>query len=228
MTTNNLYTMTLDTIKEYAKVRDFNEEFYTNFEQNPHQYKEHFDPIIKNSAKIIIDCLEKMDKKKGSNMAALKRIMKDAIKKSVPGQFDGVFENDGMYCLLDGHRIIRLKEDISSFPHIEKDKFDTKRLYPDKYAMHKTDLPELVDLKAAIARNKANKEIKPFIQDDYIGYNPQFMLDAIEALDNPILYLPEKNNMPILIEGDNGDAIVLPIRIFDTVKAYSDMEKDVA
>lgn len=170
--------------------------------------------------RMMLECREGMQKTKGGALSALKRVLKGGSHPDM----NKLLPYGDKFIAIDGYRLFRLNEDVPSLPHGDKCPFDIDKLMPDVYGMHEAPLPDVADLKAKVAERKAAKAKIPFIYLDYIGFDPQYVLDTIAILDDPVMFLPEKPNMPIYFKGSNGDAIVLPVNVSDITggRTYSE------
>ena len=197
--------------------------------KNPHEWlNNHYQPFYANAAVLIIEAREAMDTKTGGDktiIAALKRMIKN-VPDHMIGSMGGIFETidaagSTKYTLCDGHRILRLDQDVTSLPHVEKEKAfssDSINKMMDDSRMNKTgealNLPTAAELKAFVAEQKAKHGSKnniPYCIDGYIYVNPQYLLDFVQALPDCKAYKPANNKSPIYFIADNGDGLLLPV-----------------
>ena len=188
--------------------------------------------LMKDCGLILEECVAKMntgsgDEKKAA--AAAKRYYKTAHAEGarVPA-LDGIWKADGYYNICDSHRILRLKKDRPEIPHLqyEGDKIKVGSLMeqsikdPNKVML---PIPEIAEVKAFLASEKARIKgkkgaaVRPFIIKDeqdrpLIGIDPQFIIDAAEALPGALWY-GSSDIKPVYIVSEEGDSLLLPCRI---------------
>lgn len=167
---------------------------------------------------MLIDTRAKLDRTAGTSsgtLSAVKRIVKSAMA-SANQSLHGITEQDGFFCICDGYRLLRLKDDISSLPHYDGPSAPTyKKLIPEVNT-HEITLPEQADLKEYIARCKAkggknhkiSYEVAPGL---YV--NPEFLFDMMQALPDAVaLVNPDKMSVsPVYFKSDAGDGLLLPV-----------------
>ena len=206
--------------------------------KNPHEWLNcQWQPFYANAAALIIEAREAMNTKTtgAGYLAALKRIVKnvpDHMRNSMGGIFETIdAAGTTKYTLCDGHRILRLDQDVTSLPHVEKEKAfssDSINKMMNDSKLNKTgealNLPTAAEIKAFMAEQKAkhgNKNNIPICIDGYIYVNPQYLLDFVQALPDCKAYKPENNRSPIYFAADNGDGILLPVNpaVYQTTKA---------
>ena len=156
-------------------------------------------------------------------MAACKRVIKGAIRPALAGVLPDV-NKDGYAYICNGYQIIRLANYTPNLPPIN---------HPNAEEITRT-LPDMVEdaRKGAIipAGSVAAADIKTFMKekggnsyyerrkqvyklsDDYYVAAGLF-LDMLEALPGAEIMLPEKPNKPCYFKADNGDGILLPVRV---------------
>ena len=188
--------------------------------------------LMKDCGLILEECVAKMntgsgDEKKAA--AAAKRYYKTAHAEGARNPaLDGIWKADGYYNICDSHRILRLKKDRPEIPHLqyEGDKIKVGSLMEQSINdCNKVILPipEIAEVKAFLASEKARIKGKkgaaarPFIIKDekdrpLIGIDPQFIIDAIEALPGAVWY-GSNDIKPVYIVGEEGDSLLLPCRI---------------
>ena len=206
--------------------------------KNPHEWLNcQWQPFYANAAALIIEAREAMNTKTtgAGYLAALKRIVKN-VPDHMCNSMGGIFETidaagTTKYTLCDGHRILRLDQDVTSLPHVEKEKAfssDSINKMMNDSKLNKTgealNLPTVAEIKAFIAEQKAKHGSKnniPICIDGYIYVNPQYLLDFVQALPDCKAYKPENNRSPIYFAADNGDGILLPVNpaAYQTTKA---------
>lgn len=188
---------------------------------DPSDFLRCFNPFYESAAALLLDAKERMDKKTSpaSVVSAVKRMTKAAVA-SRNKHLQGMVYQNGMYCVCDGYRILRLTEDVTCVPHIEntpstpvlsnlmKPVIDSIR--------EKVDLPAEVDLKAYIARCKAvagNNHTYSYQLAESVYVNPQYLLDMLQALPGCECWIDTEKagKAPIYFTAENGDGVLLPV-----------------
>ena len=189
---------------------------------HPDQFLDCGLPYYSAASAILVDCQLRMDKSAASAsvVAAAKRICKSALASSIPG-LQGMFFQNGYYCLCDGYRILRLKSDVTALPRIRDGSTPPdveKIMKPEiELASHELVLPDLADLKCYLARWKAtcgkNEPVAYAILNAELFVNPQFLLDMMQALPYAKAYInPDRiGRGMIYFKAANGDGVLLPV-----------------
>ena len=192
--------------------------------------------LMAKAAEILLDCIANMNKGSSSDekkaAAAAKRYYKTAHEEGqrLPA-LDGVWEADGYYNICDSHRILRLVKDRPELPKLqyEGQKFNVKSIMDatindtEKVII---EAPDIVSVKTFLAAEKARikgikgASVKPYIIKDpagrpLIGLNPQFIIDALEALPGAVWY-GSADNKPVYVVSEDGDSLLLPVFIRNT------------
>lgn len=170
-------------------------------------------PFYQNAAELLIDCKAQLDTKttpRGAVTAAGK-----IIKNAPRDNFRGIWEDAGKYWICDGFRLLRLNDDISSLPHVEKPA-DVSKAIDTAEKVEEIELPSAADLKAFISADKA-KQGKHFHPTGYKvmeGWycNPSFLLDMLSALPGCKAYKAKDSVSPMYFSAENGDGVLLPVR----------------
>lgn len=198
--------------------------------------KQSFHPaviLMESAANILLDCVASMNKGSSSDekkaAAAAKRYYKTAHAEGqrLPA-LDGVWAADGYYNICDGHRILRLVKDRPELPKLqyEGQKFNVKAIMDGSINDAEKviiEAPDIVSVKTFLAAEKARikgvkgASVKPYIIKDpagrpLIGLNPQFIIDALEALPGAVWY-GSADNKPVYIVSEDGDSLLLPVFI---------------
>lgn len=180
-----------------------------------------FNPFYESAAALLLDAKTRMDKSSSSAsvVSAAKRICKSAVKNNRT-LLGGLLFQDGYYCLCDGYRILRLKEDISSLPHLAPTPDQPKlgnlmKTGRDNQSML-IELPSELEVKTYIARCKAvagNKHTYSYQLPENVYVNPQYLLDMLQALPGCECWVDfdRAGKVPIYFNADNGDGILLPV-----------------
>jgi len=173
-------------------------------------------------AEIICSAREEIDKasaksagKSSSRISALKSFAKCAVNMNLK---NGLYEYQGKWVLLDGHRVVRLNADVSSLPHMSEDMkpYNIEHLFKPEYTVEAV-LPTVAELKAFIA--EMGKERKPIIFEAngvQHGFNPKYLLELQQILPNAKHYFPESNTCRdclYSVSEDGEDALTLPVNI---------------
>lgn len=188
-------------------------------------------PFYAAAAEILIEVRTRLDTK------TTPRIQQNAIARIVRNcpithpNMRGLFSYEDRFVVVDGYRLIRLQNDISSLPHV-KNNFDVasamKYVGPTAETLQ---LPTVGELRAFIVANKIRHGKKiipaPYCLDGFIWCNPQYLIDMIQALPGCTAYKPKKQVSPIYFETPNGDdGILLPVRPPDEEKEKLHREID--
>lgn len=187
-------------------------------------------PVAAAAAEIMVEALDNMAKSKAGAGAVnvAKRIYQEneAFRPSLAG----IFESGGKWTVCDGYRAIMFNDDMPELPHV--DGGSLAKSLPDM--IDKTakaeplELPTVAELKAWAAANGGKKALsagrgKPYIWGGVVGVNVYYLIDMLQALENPRAYLPESKNSAIYFSGDNGDGILLPVRVAETNPAFDEI-----
>ena len=188
---------------------------------DPSDFLRCFNPFYESAAALLLDARERMDKK--ASPASVVSAVKRMTKAAVAGRnrlLQGMVCQKGLYCVCDGYRILRLKEDVTSVPHIENtpDTPDLANLMKQAIDARymKLDLPAESDLKAYIARCKAatgNKHTYSYQLAENVYVNPQYLLDMLQALPECACYTDadKVGKAVIYFVAENGDGVLLPV-----------------
>lgn len=183
----------------------------------------HF-PFYAAAAEMLVDIRAGMDAKTTPRaaVAAIRRIARGANRED----FRGIFSHGGRFCVCDGYRLLRLKSDVASVPHVETE-FDVdgvmKGVTENAVPLR---LPTVGTVKAWIALDREQHGGKrshvPYVltygDGEKIGVNPQYLIDMLQALPDctAVVTGPIK---PIYFTAENGDGILLPVRLKDEENA---------
>ena len=137
-----------------------------------------FFPFYASAAEMLIEARARLDTKTTprTQQNAISRIVKNC-PDSRPSMC-GMFSYGDRFVVVDGYRLIRLNEDISSLPHVEND-FDVASVMKGVGPTAETlQLPTVGDLRAFIAAKKVKCGKKmipgPYCLNGYIWCNPQY------------------------------------------------------
>lgn len=202
-----------------AKARD---DFMKNTESYKKVYYLENSEAIQALAEIICSAREEIDKasaktagKASSRVSALKAFAKRAVAMNMD---NGLYEYQGKWVLLDGHRIVRLNADVSSLPHMAEGRkpYVIDKFFEPEYPVEAV-LPTIAELKAFIA--EMGKERKPIIFEVngvQHGFDPKYLLELQQILPNAKHYFPESNTCRdclYSVSEDGEDALTLPVNI---------------
>lgn len=156
----------------------------------------------------------------GYGIAAVKRVIKSTFN-APKAHYNGVYEYNGFFWMVDGYRLFRLRNDIPSVEHVNAvDRYEdgyssTEKLIDGvvKDCTIELAMPNIAEIKAFIKENKDGRKCsKPYFLADSIYVNPQYLIDAIEILKPTKIYYTGDMNRPVYFVGEHGDGILLPIR----------------
>lgn len=187
-------------------------------------------PVAAAAAEIMVEALDNMAKSKAG--AGAVNVAKRVYSENEPCRpgLAGIFESGGKYCVCDGYRAIMFNEDMPELPHV--DGGSLAKSLPDMIdkaeKLDPLELPTVAELKAWAAANGGKKALsagkaKPYIWGGVVGVNVYYLIDMLQALENCRAYLPENQNSPIYFSGDNGDGILLPVRVGDCNPAFDEI-----
>lgn len=187
----------------------------------PSDFLRCFNPFYESAAALLLDAKTRMDKSStsASVVSAVKRMTKSAVA-GCNKYLQGMVCQKGLYCICDSYRILRLKEDVTSVPHIENTPSTPDLANLMKQAIDsmnvKLDLPEEGDVKAYIARCKAaagNKHTYSYQLAENVYVDPQYLLDMLQALPGCTCYTDadKAGKATIYFVADNGDGVLLPV-----------------
>ena len=182
-----------------------------------------FNPFYESAAQLLLDAKARMDKSSSSAsvVSAAKRICKSAVANNRM-LLGGVIFQDDYYCLCDGYRILRLKEDITSLPHLDNTPDQPKLGGLMSAAIQnqtlQIQLPPELEVKTYIARCKAaagNKHTYTIQLAENVYVNPQYLLDMLQALPGCTCYTAadKAGKVPLYFVAENGDGLLLPVHL---------------
>lgn len=149
--------------------------------------------------------------------AAVKRII-----RSAPGTLKGLYELNKRYVVCDGARAIRFYDDIPELTRAESGPNVDNIIDGDRYTsgVAKSEplmLPTVKDLKEHIAKSKAKKRFTVNIPYELDGgeicVNAQYLSDMLQALPKCKAYKPMTRYSPIYFKAENGDGILMPMKV---------------
>ena len=190
-------------------------------------------PVAAAAAEIMVEALDNMAKSKAGAGAVnvAKRVY--AENERYRPSLAGIFESGGKWTVCDGYRAIMFNNDMPELPHV--DGGSLAKSLPDMIdkaaKAEPLELPTVAELKAWAAAHGGKKALSagkatPYIWGGVVGVNVYYLIDMIQALENPRAYLPENQNSAIYFSGDNGEGILLPVRVavnnpaFDEISAF--------
>lgn len=187
-------------------------------------------PVAAAAAEIMVEALDNMAKSKAGAGAVnvAKRIYQE--NERCRPSLAGIFESGGKWTVCDGYRAIMFNNDMPELPHV--DGGSLAKSLPDMIGKtakaEPLDLPPVAELKAWAAAHGGKKALsagkaKPYIWGGVVGVNVYYLIDMIQALENPRAYLPENKNSAIYFSGDNGEGILLPVRVGDNNPAFDEI-----
>lgn len=160
-------------------------------------------PVAAAAAEIMVEALDNMAKSKAG--AGAVNVAKRIYQENQPCRpsLAGIFESGGKWAVCDGYRAILFNHDMP-------------------------ELPTVAELKAWAASHGGKKALsagkaKPYIWGGVVGVNVYYLIDMLQALENPRAYLPESKNSAIYFSGDNGEGILLPVRVAETNPAFDEI-----
>lgn len=234
MTNERRYTTALYMLERWEAAALNSDGLTRAVEKDPHKWTGNAAfPVAAAAAEIMVEALDNMAKSKAGagavNVAKRVYAENEACRPSLAG----IFESGGKWTVCDGYRAIMFNNDLSELPHV--DGGSLAKSLPDMIdkaeKLEPLELPTVAELKAWAAAHGGKKALsagkaKPYIWGGVVGVNVYYLIDMIQALENPRAYLPENQNSAIYFSGDNGEGILLPVRVavnnpaFDEISAF--------
>ena len=134
-------------------------------------------------------------------------------------------DNDGRMCACDGFRAYRLNVLVAGVPDIEAEKaIDLDKIFPATVDESKAlDLPALADVRAMIEQDKRKEKRGETVSymftfgmsetgEQLPAVNLRYLADALQMFPNARAYYTTPV-APIVFKDENGDAVVLPVRV---------------
>ena len=187
-------------------------------------------PVAAAAAEIMAEALDNMAKSKAGagavNVAKRVYTENEAFRPSLAG----IFESGGKWTVCDGYRAIMFNHDMPELPHV--DGGSLAKSLPDMIdkaeKLEPLELPTVAELKAWAAAHGGKKALsagkaKPYIWGGVVGVNVYYLIDMLQALENCKAYIPESKNSAIYFSGDNGEGILLPVRVAETNPAFDEI-----
>lgn len=187
-------------------------------------------PVAAAAAEIMVEALDNMAKSKAGAGAVnvAKRVY--AENECCRPSLAGIFESGGKWTVCDGYRAIMFNDDMQELPHV--DGGSLAKCLPDMIdkaeKLEPLELPTVAELKAWAAAHGGKKALsagkaKPYIWGGIVGVNVYYLIDMLQALENCKAYIPESKNSAIYFSGDNGEGILLPVRVAETNPAFDEI-----
>ena len=160
----------------------------------------------------------------GNAVKSLERIMK-GVGESRPAIRHPWIDGEGRQCVCDGFVAFRLRNPLPLHdrPKDAGEPIDLDRIFPTDLSKHQAlSMPSVTELRQAISVQKAQftGKAKNFTPRWHFGpekpvVNAQFLLDAATIFPNAAEIFWISTISPLVIRCAEGDALILPIRIFD-------------
>lgn len=187
-------------------------------------------PVAAAAAEIMVEALDNMAKSKAGAGAVnvAKRVYQE--NERCRPSLAGIFESGGKWTVCDGYRAIMFNQDMPELPHV--DGGSLAKSLPDMIVKAEKaeplELPTVAELKAWAAAHGGKKALsagkaKPYIWGGVVGVNVYYLIDMLQALENCKAYIPESKNSAIYFSGDNGEGILLPVRVAETNPAFDEI-----
>ena len=230
MTNERRYANALYLLEKWSEAAGL-EDFAREVEKDPRKWTGNAAfPVAAAAAEIMVEALDNMAKSKAGAGAVnvAKRIYQE--NERCRPSLAGIFESGGKWTVCDGYRAIMFNNDLPELPHV--DGGSLAKSLPDMIdkaeKLEPLELPTVAELKAWAAAHGGKKALsagkaKPYIWADVVGVNVYYLIDMLQALENPRAYLPESKNSAIYFSGDNGEGILLPVRVAETNPAFDEI-----
>lgn len=231
MTNERRYTNALYMLERWENAAMNSDELTRAVEKDPRKWiNAAAFPVAAAAAEIMVEALDNMAKSKAG--AGAVNVAKRVYQENEPcrARLAGIFESGGKWTVCDGYRAIMFNDDMPELPHV--DGGSLAKSLPDMiYKAEKLEpleLPTVAELKAWAAAHGGKKALsagkaKPYIWGGVVGVNVYYLIDMLQALENCRAYLPESKNSAIYFSGDNGDGILLPVRVAETNPAFDEI-----
>lgn len=187
-------------------------------------------PVAAAAAEIMVEALDNMAKSKaGAGAVNVAKRVYSENERCRPS-LAGIFESGGKWTVCDGYRAIMFNDDMPELPHI--DGGSLAKSLPDMIdkaeKLEPLELPTVAELKAWAAAHGGKKALsagkaKPYIWGGVVGVNVYYLIDMLQALENCKAYIPESKNSAIYFSGDNGEGILLPVRVAENNPAFDEI-----
>lgn len=187
-------------------------------------------PVAAAAAEIMVEALDNMAKSKAGAGAVnvAKRIYQE--NEACRPSLAGIFESGGKWTVCDGYRAIMFTHDMSELPHVDGGSLakSLPEMIDKAEKAEPLEIPTVAELKAWAAAHGGKKALsagkaKPYIWAGVVGVNVYYLIDMIQALENCKAYIPESKNSAIYFSGDNGEGILLPVRVAETNPAFDEI-----
>lgn len=190
-------------------------------------------PVAAAAAEIMVEALDGMAAKRTgkTTAAAIKRVYEN--NGTMRPNLYGLFQSGEKWAVCDGYRAIMFNNDLPELPHVTEQQAggiakSLPGIIEQAAKAEPLELPTVAELKAWAAAHGGKKALsagkaKPYIWAGVVGVNVYYLIDMIQALENCRAYLPESENSAIYFSGDNGDAILLPVRVAETNPAFDEI-----
>lgn len=230
MTNERRYANALYLLEKWSKAAGI-DDFAREVEKDPRKWMNcKAFPVAAAAAEIMVEALDNMAKSKAGagavNVAKRVYAENEACRPSLAG----IFESGGKWSVCDGYRAIMFNHDMPELPHV--DGGSLAKSLPDMIEkaekLEVLELPTVAELKAWAAAHGGKKALSagkatPYIWGGVVGVNVYYLIDMLQALENPRAYLPENQNSAIYFSGDNGEGILLPVRVAETNPAFDEI-----
>ena len=190
-------------------------------------------PVAAAAAEIMAEALDNMAKSKaGAGAVNVAKRVYSENEACRPG-LAGIFESGGKYCVCDGYRAIMFSDDMPELPHVTEQQAggiakSLPGIFEQAAKAELLELPTVAELKAWAASHGGKKALSagkatPYIWGGVVGVNVYYLIDMLQALENCKAYIPESKNSAIYFSGDNGEGILLPVRVAGTNPAFDEI-----
>lgn len=227
LTTEKIYKMIYTALKEKEESQNLDQEIREwKAIENPKKELYSLDYQLINLLKLLQQDIAAQENKKsgrGNLQKAMDAIVKNAKKKTQNSNLFG-YTREGDYTIVcDGYRVIRTKEEIQYTEQVEGLPAVSKMTEEARQnAVNELIMPTIGDLKAYIKLMKAEDKKTKWVGIPYTfageegkkqpTVNAEYLLDMLTAF-------PDAKGSystlidPVYFEGEQGDGILLPIRI---------------
>lgn len=165
------------------------------------------------------DLRQELAGSKGKSSLNLYKFVKSFIDKEVDEHkkdLKGLINKLDKYYLCNGYMAFEFADKIDQIDIVEN-QIALDVLFKDIKKAATNEYMDIDSLKFECAKVKTQKNMPVIFEFNgkRYGFNPKFILNSLKVIKNPKVYLPDNNTSAMYIEGDNANAMILPIRIRD-------------
>ena len=201
----------------------------------PDWYKEQYHPTKTETEAKKAPPAKTTTDRKPSAAKAREELVKLTTRKDVQENVHGYFVTDGKQYISDGHFVARFNDVIESLQKADGDMPKILKMEFDEFATTKPTRRVDIDMSALreASKGKLTQGVYALVRLGDTNYQVKYVRRVLEAITNPKVYVTEaaENSTtggmnPLYITGDNGEAIILPVRSVGGVQSDFVYEAD--